>query len=176
MQTQQHNPTLLGNGNAHHGSYTPSPAPVQQHFAPPPVATPPPRTESVSPISPPRQQQALPFYPGPPANMVMAAEKHRTSFTAEAPTSPNMDQDQGVPASIQFSGASATVDDVGTFNGGSFRVSHRDSNTILTIQLAIGCPLTVKSGTLLSLYITHRSKILHPGTSNADRVCPPQAP
>jgi len=45
-----------------------------------------------------------------------------------------------------FSGASATVDDVGTFNGGSYRVSHRDSNTIVTIQLAMGCPISAKPG------------------------------
>jgi hypothetical protein len=41
---------------------------------------------------------------------------------------------------------STQADDVGTFNGGSYRVSHRDTNTILTLQLAIGCPLTVKPG------------------------------
>jgi hypothetical protein len=51
----------------------------------------------------------------------------------------------------QFAGAgggspSTTADDVGTFNGGSYRVSHRDTNTILTVQLAIGCPLTAKPG------------------------------
>lgn len=38
-------------------------------------------------------------------------------------------------------------DDVGTFNGGSYRISHRDTNSILTIQLAVLCPLTVKPGT-----------------------------
>jgi hypothetical protein len=36
---------------------------------------------------------------------------------------------------------------VGTFNGGSFRISHRDTNSILTIQLAIGCPMVAKPGT-----------------------------
>jgi hypothetical protein len=35
---------------------------------------------------------------------------------------------------------------VGTFNGGSYRISHRDTNSILTLQLAMGCPLTVKPG------------------------------
>lgn len=52
----------------------------------------------------------------------------------------------GAPAAMQFLGAMATVDDVGTFNGGSYRISHRDSNTVLTIQLATGCPLTAKPG------------------------------
>lgn len=52
----------------------------------------------------------------------------------------------GAPAASHFVGAGATQDDVGTFNGGSYRISHRDTNTIVTIQLAFGCPLTVKSG------------------------------
>jgi len=43
------------------------------------------------------------------------------------------------------------MDDVGTFNGGSFRISHRDSNTILTVQLAIGCPLNIKPGTMIGM-------------------------
>jgi hypothetical protein len=47
---------------------------------------------------------------------------------------------------FQFVGASTIVDDVGTFNGGSYRISHRDSNTILTVQLAINCPFNAKPG------------------------------
>lgn len=54
----------------------------------------------------------------------------------------------GAPPAGQFVGASTTQDDVGTFNGGSYRISHRDSNTIVTIQLAFGCPLTAKPGRL----------------------------
>lgn len=57
----------------------------------------------------------------------------------------------GAPPQGHFVGASATVDDVGTFNGGSYRISHRDSNTIVTIQLAIGCPLTVKPGLMIAM-------------------------
>ena len=52
----------------------------------------------------------------------------------------------GAPTASHFSGASTTQDDVGTFNGGSYRISHRDTNTIVTVQLAVGCPLTVKPG------------------------------
>lgn len=56
-------------------------------------------------------------------------------------------QVQQVPSQPQFAGAGSTqTDDVGTFNGGSYRVSHRDTNTILTVQLAIGCPFTAKPG------------------------------
>jgi len=50
-----------------------------------------------------------------------------------------------------FTGATATTDDVGTFNGGGYRVSHRDANTLLTVQLAVGCPLIVKPGALRSV-------------------------
>lgn len=42
--------------------------------------------------------------------------------------------------------AGAMQDDVGTFNGGSYRISHRDTNSLLTLQLAVGCPLTAKPG------------------------------
>ncbi len=52
----------------------------------------------------------------------------------------------GAPPAGHFVGAGATVDDVGTFNGGSYRISHRDCNSILTIQLAVGCPLHAKPG------------------------------
>ena len=57
----------------------------------------------------------------------------------------------GAPPQTHFQGASATVDDVGTFNGGSYRVSHRDTNTLLTLQLAFGCPLTVKPGLMIAM-------------------------
>lgn len=45
-------------------------------------------------------------------------------------------------------------DDIGTFNGGSYRISHRDTNSILTIQLATLCPLTVKPGAMISMSST----------------------
>jgi len=57
----------------------------------------------------------------------------------------------GAPAAGQFSGVTGVVDDVGTFNGGSYRISHRDCNTILTVQLAIGCPLDARPGTMIAM-------------------------
>ncbi|EON68523.1 hypothetical protein W97_07781 [Coniosporium apollinis CBS 100218] len=57
----------------------------------------------------------------------------------------------GAPGQMHFVGASSTQDDVGTFNGGSYRVSHRDSNTILTVQLAVGCPLVAKPGAMIAM-------------------------
>lgn len=55
-------------------------------------------------------------------------------------------------------GAEATMDDVGTFNGGSYRISHRDCNTVLTVQLAIGCPLQAKPGAMIAMSATMQLK------------------
>jgi hypothetical protein len=52
----------------------------------------------------------------------------------------------GAPPASQFT-SQHNADDVGQFNGGAYRISHRDTNTILTVQLAIGAPLHVKAGT-----------------------------
>ncbi|KJZ76370.1 hypothetical protein HIM_04099 [Hirsutella minnesotensis 3608] len=41
--------------------------------------------------------------------------------------------------------------DVGSFHGGSYRISHGDSNTILTVKLAAGCPLEAESGTMIAM-------------------------
>ncbi|KAI9172509.1 hypothetical protein HJFPF1_02011 [Paramyrothecium foliicola] len=57
----------------------------------------------------------------------------------------------GAPPPDQFVGAMAVSDDVGTFNGGSYRISHRDCNTILTIQLAMGAPLSAKPGAMIAM-------------------------
>lgn len=91
---------------------------------------------------PPQQvSQQAGFAGPPPPQQQYASEK-------QAPP-----QQQVVQASQpQFVGARGTQsDDVGTFNGGSYRVSHRDTNTILTIQLAIGCPLTAKPGAMIAM-------------------------
>lgn len=57
----------------------------------------------------------------------------------------------GAPAAGHFVGAQATADDVGTWNGGSYRISHRDTNTIVTMQLAMGCPMEVKPGAMIAM-------------------------
>jgi hypothetical protein len=49
-------------------------------------------------------------------------------------------------ASAQHFATESHVDDIGSFNGGAYRISHRDTNSVLTIQLAIGCPLHAKPG------------------------------
>ena len=58
----------------------------------------------------------------------------------------------GIPDAAEFKGAGGvTSDDVGTFNGGSYRISHRDTNSILTLQLAMGCPITAKPGVMIAM-------------------------
>lgn len=97
-----------------------------------------------------------PSYAGPPEQDYPPVEKPPVERDGEN-TPPALDTSNptnlqaGAPPAGHFVGASAIVDDVGTFNGGSYRISHRDSNTILTIQLAMGCPLTSKPGTMIAM-------------------------
>lgn len=67
----------------------------------------------------------------------------------------------GAPPASHFVGAGAVIDDVGTFNGGSYRISHRDTNSILTVQLAMGCPFDSRAGVMIAMSptITLRGQI-----------------
>jgi len=79
---------------------------------------------------------------------------HEDDYPEEKPplnTSQSSNLFAGAPPAGHFVGASTTQDDVGTFNGGSYRISHRDTNSILTLQLAFGCPLTVKPGAMIAM-------------------------
>ena len=58
------------------------------------------------------------------------------------------------PSAAAFAAAAASQDDVGTFNGGSYRISHRDSNTILTVGLAPLNQIHAKPGIFAQLAIT----------------------
>ncbi|KAF4125729.1 Pfam:DUF124 [Geosmithia morbida] len=83
---------------------------------------------------------------------------HQTSFTEATQGAPPKFISGAPPAEL-FQGATATTsDDVGTFNGGSYRISHRDCNTILTIQLAVGCPVHAKPGAMFAMSPTIISK------------------
>ncbi|KAI1641734.1 DUF124-domain-containing protein [Daldinia loculata] len=73
------------------------------------------------------------------------------SRTASNPVAAPPPAPAPAPTAAQFQGAAATLDDVGTFNGGSYRISHRDCNTIITIQLAMGCPIAAKPGVLIAM-------------------------
>ncbi|CAN8106097.1 unnamed protein product [Discula destructiva] len=109
-----------------------------------------------------QQQQPQPQFQGPPQ---YSTPPDASEYPAEKPPASERDDEDGPPLDTSnpanlvggappaghFVGASAIVDDVGTFNGGSFRISHRDSNTILTVQLAMGCPLHSKPGTMIAM-------------------------
>ena len=137
---------------ASHGSYPPPPPPQQQYasnnnrtsFQPPTRNSPP---------LPEKQHSTQQTYsePPPPAGHVGGHPSYsQPSTTPEKPLNSSQPSQMpgGAPAAGHFVGAMATQDDIGTFNGGSYRISHRDSNTILTLQLAMGCPLNAKPGTL----------------------------
>ncbi len=122
--------------------------------------------------SPGPPQQAASPYQSPPvrAGLPQQQQQHGNGETQEYAQHMQMQQQQhlghqshGPVGGASLGGASTgagspptgfqgvqstTADDVGTFNGGSYRISHRDSNTIITLQLAFGCPMIVKPGKL----------------------------
>lgn len=110
-----------------------------------PAATPDLKQQHPSP--PPRQ----PHFEAPPPpfsddGAAYPPEKEGHGQEEELDTSNPVNLVAGAPPAGHFVGAGAVVDDVGTFNGGSYRISHRDTNSILTIQLAMGAPFDAKPG------------------------------
>ncbi|PWI75128.1 DUF124 domain-containing protein [Purpureocillium lilacinum] len=161
------------------GQPTPSPQPhqpaPQQHYAPPPATPPahqgqppqqvhqqqqqqyhPPQQQTSIPIRPaatpdvkqPPQYDAPPAFPDTEAPYPPEKQGHHEQHLD---TSNPVNLVAGAPPAGHFVGAGAVVDDVGTFNGGSYRISHRDTNTILTIQLAMGCPFDAKPGAMIAM-------------------------
>ncbi|KAK4246772.1 tryptophan RNA-binding attenuator protein-like domain-containing protein [Corynascus novoguineensis] len=139
----------------------------QQQYAAPPQASPSPMQHGALPqhlrtpsaVSQGSQNQpqfaAPPSYPAQDDKGTYPPEKtqHLQQAQPQAQThapAPVIDP-TGSPAAGQFVGASTIVDDVGTFNGGSYRISHRDCNSILTIQLAIGCPIEARPGSMIAM-------------------------
>ncbi|KAF1989751.1 DUF124-domain-containing protein [Aulographum hederae CBS 113979] len=110
--------------------------PPQQQFSPPPqqFSPPPQAVQPPTPGYPPQQQQQ---------HMAQPQLQQQPTMQSQMPG--------GAPAAGHFTGAMATQDDVGTFNGGSYRISHRDSNTILTVQLAVGAPIQAKPGAMIAM-------------------------
>lgn len=148
----------------------PPPAQTSPTFPPPKYNYPPPPTHQKSPSNGgyPPPSASPPAAETPPsrssinAGAVAANSAVSASYapSVSPPVSPppagKLEQiPGGAPPFGQFVGATATnQDDVGTFNGGSYRISHRDTNSLLTIQLAMGCPLAVKPGETPSLRIS----------------------
>ncbi|CAG8083216.1 unnamed protein product [Penicillium olsonii] len=155
---QQHSRQYSGTPTTNY-SYPPPPRGTPPanggHTMPPPPSSPP----SVSP-QPTLPGYAGPQFPPPPVSTTppsfdqekiqrnnSAAHKHNNA-TGEQLVS----QLPGAPPPGEFVGAYAsTQDDVGTFNGGSYRISHRDTNSLLTIQLAMMAPLTVRPGAMIAM-------------------------
>jgi len=160
-----------------------------QHYPPPPPGgpmghTPPPPqgqqaiTHHPAPSSgfPPHQQQQQ-QQQQPPNNHQQQSPQHQPpKSNSEKPGIPPSNPSQsteaqmmaphssmpgGAPPQGQFQGVTAIQDDVGTFNGGSFRISHRDTNSVLTLQLAMGCPIQAKPGkALIRLWHSQRAHTL----------------
>ncbi|KAF2875406.1 hypothetical protein BDV95DRAFT_272312 [Massariosphaeria phaeospora] len=129
--------------------YPPPPDHSQQHY-------PPPGTASQQPQQPqqpqhPQQPMGSPYgAPSPSPHPVLQPQQIIQPPLISRQLPPQQAQVQANQP--QHAGAASTsADDIGTFNGGSYRVSHRDTNSILTVQLAVGCPLTAKPGTSVHL-------------------------
>ncbi|KAI0179226.1 DUF124-domain-containing protein [Hypoxylon sp. FL1284] len=153
-----------------HPQYAYPPPPQQSYPAPPqqPVS-PPPKIETHTPVNQPpppqpAQQASLPIRNEgaltPPSGSAPSYRDSAPNASDGYPnekaqsilgTGPSHSRSTSAPAPAQFQGAAATLDDVGTFNGGSYRISHRDCNTIITIQLAMGCPINAKPGVLIAM-------------------------
>ncbi|KAL4960755.1 AIM24 family protein [Aspergillus stella-maris] len=141
-------------------SYPPPPTqqPQQTDFPPPPSVSPPSseRTYASQNAAAFAANAAIPQPTPPPVNEKNPAVHSFASIPSSGPaTSPPLQSSHQASQSVGstgFQGAmSTTADDVGTFNGGSYRISHRDSNTCLTFQLAVGCPLQVKPGVMIGM-------------------------
>lgn len=135
-------------------SYNPPPTqqPAQQADFPPPPSVSPPASEKTY-VS--QNAQAYAANSGLSQTSSAAANEKAHAANSIHPQSPPPQALQRASQSFSggsFVGAMSTAaDDVGTFNGGSYRISHRDTNSILTLQLAVGCPLQVKPGVMIGM-------------------------
>ncbi|RAH44165.1 AIM24 family protein [Aspergillus brunneoviolaceus CBS 621.78] len=124
---------------------------------PPPPQQPAPSNGENKPPTPPMSEKAV--YDAENtgaygANAAISSSDRPPSGTTltRAHTDMSLGSKPGPLASANFIGAMSTdMDDVGTFNGGSYRISHRDTNSLLTIQLAVGCPLQARPGIMIAM-------------------------
>ncbi|KAK2759771.1 hypothetical protein FQN54_002505 [Arachnomyces sp. PD_36] len=170
---QQHQQQQASQGGYYPRAFAPTAPPDQSAYhSPPPqqAAYPPPQQQNLNYPPPPNQQPSpshAAAYPPPPSGTPGVG-------ATPPPGAPQMSP-QGAPQQMSYpppqnfqqqhqqqppqqqaqqpQGAAlgSTQDDVGTFNGGSFRISHRDTNSILTLQLAMGCPVVAKPGAMISM-------------------------
>ncbi|KAJ5296743.1 uncharacterized protein N7443_007636 [Penicillium atrosanguineum] len=156
MAQQQHYPPPPMSAPAHVTSFPgpPQAPPPNFSYPPPPTQTPPANTHYPGPplsVSPP----AVSTTPNEKQANLYQQNFHQNFHQNAAAAQHNHSMMPGAPPPGQFTGATSTSDDnVGTFNGGSYRISHRDVNSLLTLQLAMGCPLTAKPGVMIAMSTT----------------------
>ncbi|KAJ5668100.1 uncharacterized protein N7477_006670 [Penicillium maclennaniae] len=162
MAEQQHYPPPPMSAPAHVTSFPgppPSHSSPEQYPGPPPSVSPPASEKQAQFYQYNYQQNAAavkqnsPFIPSPPPNEKQP-QYYPQNATLVQKLGPRV---PGAPTPGEFAGASSTgttEDTVGTFNGGSYRISHRDVNSLLTLQLAMGCPLTAKPGVMIAMSTT----------------------
>jgi len=127
------------------GGYYPPPPEKAQYNTPPPGQYPPPPSNG-------GQQQ---FYPPPPQQFPGAQQRQPFSSPGAAVPVTQTAYDptrQSLPPQPATAAPGASITDTnGTFNGGSYRIDHRDSNTLLNLQLAHGCPIEAKPGAMVAM-------------------------
>ncbi|RLM00664.1 hypothetical protein CFD26_108621 [Aspergillus turcosus] len=141
------------------GAFPPPPQP-SPGFPPPAFSYPPPPKQPTAASPPPGEAHAAAY-----ATHSGMANPYGASSASPAPQpaghQPTPSQSSHMAAQAQRTSVgpsqfgqlvnSTTQDDVGTFNGGSYRISHRDTNSILTLQLAVGCPIEAKPGVMIAM-------------------------
>ncbi|CAI7589993.1 unnamed protein product [Penicillium palitans] len=115
-------------------------------------------TSATPPTESPQPHQHTPSnggYPAPPKSMSPPQDpvaQHNQAASDQNRAIGIQKMPGGAPAYGEFAGARGTdQDDTGSFNGGGYRISHRDTNSVLTVQLAMGCPLTVRPGAMIGM-------------------------
>ncbi|KKA31250.1 hypothetical protein TD95_002738 [Thielaviopsis punctulata] len=180
MSTQHYPPPPSASPPPSHiaSSSPPTPPTAAPQFAPPPTeptAQPPSAsasaslhtrsdsTPSAAAADPPKEGVLAGLLPSGSSKREMlanAASEMRNVFARPETATPassvahSMAPSAAAPApapTTAVTGAHSVFDDVGLFNGGSFRISHRDCNTILTIQLAAGAPLSAHPGAMIAM-------------------------
>lgn len=117
--------------------------PMQQGYYPPPPQQP-------QGQYPPPPQTPQGQYP-PPSNTGAAPISHPPPVTQAAFDPAHSAIPPPVPQQTAAQGNNTVTDTIGTFNGGSYRIDHRDTNTLLTLQLAHGCPIQAKPGAMVAM-------------------------
>ncbi|TGZ82186.1 DUF124-domain-containing protein [Ascodesmis nigricans] len=146
------------------GYYQPPPeksqyGPPQGGYPPPPGGPGTPGSGAGQPYYPPPPQQGLQhqhsFPPPPPGQQGYhpppnAGPHHPPPVTQQA-FDPGRQSVPPTPQPTNTPSTTTITDTVGSFNGGSYRIDHRDCNTLLTLQLAHGCPVEAKPGAMVAM-------------------------